>query len=298
MTFEQLRIFVAVAEREHLTRAAEALNLTPSAASSAIRVLEERYGAALFHRVGRRIELTEAGRIFLTEARATLDRARAAELVLTELGGLQRGVLTIQASQTIASYWLPRFMVAFHDRHPGIDLHLAVGNTETVTRAVVDGAAELGLIEGAIDEPALSSRTVAEDRLIVVVAPDHPWAGRAALSREDILAMPWVMREPGSGTRWAFEAALAEQDIDPTALNIAMTLPSNEAVRSVVELGGRATVVSELVVAAYLAAGRLVHVPFDIPRRAFRLLRHKERYRTKAGRAFEAMLQDGATVGR
>ncbi len=293
MTLDQLRIFVAVAEREHLTQAAAALNLTPSAASSAIRVLEERYGAALFHRVGRRIEITQAGRIFLDEARATLARAEAAELVLSELGGLSRGSLAVQASQTIASYWLPAYVVRFHEAHPGIDLHLSVGNTETVTRAVIDGSAELGLVEGAIDAPALSATTVARDRVIVVVAPDHPWAGRRDLPAEEILAMSWVLREPGSGTRSAFETALAQIGIDPAALSIALELPSNEAVRSAVELGGGATVVSELVVAAYLAAGRLVHVPFAIPPRAFLLLRHKERYRTKASLAFAAMLLDG-----
>ena len=294
MTLDQLRIFVAVAEREHLTRAAEALHLTPSAVSSAVRVLEDRYGAALFHRVGRRIELTEAGRIFLDEARATLARADAAELVLSELGGLRRGSLAVQASQTIASYWLPARVVRFHAAHPGIDLKLSVGNTETVTKAVIDGSAELGLVEGAIDAPALSARPVARDRVIVVVAPSHPWAGRRNLPADEILAQPWVLREPGSGTRSAFETALTRVGIDPARLTIALELPSNEAVRSVVELGGGATVVSELVVAAYLAAGRLVHVPFAIPERAFLLLCHKERYRTKASLAFAAMLNGPA----
>ncbi len=305
MTLEQLRIFVAVAEREHLTRAAAALHLTPSAVSSAVRVLEDRYGAPLFHRVGRRIELTEAGRIFLAEAQATLARAQAAELVLTELGGLRRGSLVIQASQTIASYWLPQHVVRFHDRHPRIDIRLSVGNTETVTQAVLDGGAELGLIEGAIDAPALSTLTVARDRVIVVVAPDHPWAGRKQLPIEEIKRMRWVLREPGSGTRSAFETALERIGIDPATLDLELELPSNEAVRSAVELGGLATAMSELVVAAYLDAGQLVHVPFAIPERNFLLLRHKERHRTKASLAFEAMLtnrdanagqQSGATT--
>ena len=290
MTLDQLRIFIAVAEREHLTRAAAALNLTPSAVSSAIRVLEGRYGAALFHRVGRRIELTEAGRIFLPEAQATLKRVEAAELVLSELGGLSRGSLTVAASQTIASYWLPARAVRFHVAHPGIDVRLSIGNTETVTKAVVDGGADLGLVEGEIDAPALSAVTVDRDRVIVVVAPDHPWAGRGNLPADEILARPWVLREPGSGTRAAFETALKRIGIDPTDLVVALELPSNEAVRSAVELGGGATAVSELVVATYLAAGRLVQVPFAIPERSFRLLRHKERYRTQASRAFEAML--------
>src|SRR3982074_3537060 len=110
MTLEQLRVFVAVAERQHVTRAAAVLNLAQSAVSAAIAALEARHGAKLFHRVGRGVELTEAGALFLVEARAVLARAEAAELVLSELGNLKRGSLAGHASQTIASYWLPRHL--------------------------------------------------------------------------------------------------------------------------------------------------------------------------------------------
>src|SRR3984957_15980363 len=129
MTLEQLRVFVAVAERQHVTRAAEALNLAQSAASAAIAALEGRHGARLFNRVGRGIELTEAGTLFLVEARAVLARAEAAEAILSELGGLKRGTLIVQASQTIASFWLPRHLVAFRSAYPRIDIRLSVGNT-------------------------------------------------------------------------------------------------------------------------------------------------------------------------
>ena len=113
MTLEQLRIFVGVAEREHMTRAAEALNVTQSAASAAIAALEARHGVPLFHRVGRGIELSEAGRMFLIDARAVLGRAASAELALAEYAGLERGTLRLVASQTIAGYWLPRQLAAF-----------------------------------------------------------------------------------------------------------------------------------------------------------------------------------------
>jgi DNA-binding transcriptional LysR family regulator len=108
MTLEQLRVFVAVAERQHVTRAAEALNIAQSAASTSIAALEGRHGAKLFHRVGRGTELTEAGTLFLAEAHAVLARTEAAELALSELGYPKRGTLMVQASQTTASYWLPK----------------------------------------------------------------------------------------------------------------------------------------------------------------------------------------------
>ncbi|SFH67045.1 DNA-binding transcriptional regulator, LysR family [Collimonas sp. OK307] len=296
MTLEQLRIFVEVAEREHLTQAATALSLTPSAVSASIRMLESRYGTPLFNRVGRRIETSAAGRIFLTEARATLASARAAELTLAELGGLTRGTLSIQASQTIASYWLPALLVRFRQTYPQIELNLTVGNTQQVAHAVVEGAADLGFIEGHIDQAALAIETVDEDRIVAVVAPGHPWANGERLKPSELLAGQWIMREQGSGTRSAFEAILAEIGVDLDGLQIALTLPSNEAVRSAVMAGPFATVVSELVVASHLQAGLLCKVNIDLPPRSFYLLRHKERYKTKASLALQEVIQQRQAV--
>jgi DNA-binding transcriptional LysR family regulator len=293
MTLEQLRIFIAVAERQHVTRAAEALNLAQSAASAAIAALEARHGTRLFHRVGRGIELTEAGRIFLDEAKAVLARAQAAELTLAELGGLKRGTLSVQASQTIASYWLPRHLAAFRRALPKIEIRLAIGNTAEAAMAVREGAAELGFVEGAVDDPALSSATVARDQLELVVGPDHDWAKIERLDPRDLVKTEWVMREPGSGTRSAFEAALERFGLAPRLLKIALDLPSNEAVRAAVEAGMGAAVISASVVASSLEAGLLHRVPLDLPERTFHVLRHRERYHSLAAEALLKLIGGG-----
>ncbi len=285
MTLEQLRVFIAVAERQHVTRAAEALGLAQSAASAAVAALETRHGAKLFHRVGRGIALTEAGALFLVEARAVLARAEAAELVLSELGGLKRGTLSVQASQTIASYWLPRHLVAFRRAHPGIDIRLAVGNTAQVAAAVRDGAAELGFVEGRIDEPALTVEPIARDQLLVVVGPGHPWSAIGRLEPDRLVESEWVLREPGSGTRSVFEAALERFGLPPAALRVALELPSNEAVRSAVEAGMGATAISASVASPSLEAGLLHHVRLALPERDFLVLHHAGRYRTRAAGA-------------
>ena len=158
MTLEQLRIFIAVAERQHVTRAADVLNLTQSAVSSAITTLEARHGVALFDRVGRGIVLNRAGEMFLAEARKVLAQAQAAEAALADLSGLERGRLSIHASQTIASYWLPPRLTRFHEAHPGIEIDVAIGNTAQVARAVAEGDAEIGLVEGLVDDPRSRSR--------------------------------------------------------------------------------------------------------------------------------------------
>lgn len=297
MTLEQLRVFVAVAERQHVTRAAEALHLAQSAASNAIAALEGQFGTRLFHRVGRGIELTEAGRTFLVEARAVLARAEAAELALAELAGLKRGTLTVQASQTIAGYWLPRHLAAFRQAYPAIGLRLGIGNTAEAALAVREGAAELGFVEGAVEDPALVAVPVARDRLELVVGPEHPWAGLERLAPERLTESEWVMREPGSGTRSAFEAGVAGLGLDPHRLAVALELPSNEAVRAAVEAGLGAAALSASVVAASLEAGLLRRVGLALPERLFHVLRHRERYHSRAAEALLALIGVAARPG-
>lgn len=278
MTLEQLRIFVGVAEREHMTRAAEALNITQSAVSAAIATLEARHGVHLFHRIGRRIELTDTGRAFLVEARAVLGRAQAAEQALIEFGGLQRGTLSLVASQTIAGYWLPPFLARFSALYPRIDVRLTIGNSEQAAHHVLDGSAELGFVEGLIDDPALARWPVGHDELVLVSAAPEP----AVADADWLRAAPWVMRESGSGTRSTAEAALAGMGIAPADLRVAMTLPSNEAVKTAVETGLGCSVLSALVVAPALKAGTLHRIVLPLEPRPFFGLRHKERYRSKA----------------
>lgn len=285
MTLEQLRIFVAVAERQHVTQAARALNLAQSAASHAIAALEARHRTKLFNRTGRRIELTEAGEVFLAEARAVLARVEAAELALSDFSGLTRGTLSVHASQTIASYWLPRHLAAFKRAHPRIQIRLAIGNTAQVAAAVENGTAELGFVEGDVEVAGLACTPIARDQLLIVVAPDHPWASAGRLTPEDLAAGEWVQREPGSGTRSAFEEALAGFGIAPQALRTMLELPSNEAVRAAVEAGLGATAISASVAAPSIEAGLLQRADFSLPERFFHLLCRNGGYRARAAEA-------------
>lgn len=293
MTLEQLRIFVAVAERQHVTQAARALNLAQSAASHAITALEARHDVKLFDRIGRRIELTEAGRAFLVEARTILAQVDHAELALGEFGGLARGTLTVHASQTIASYWLPRHLVAFRRAYPRIDIRLHIGNTTQAAEAVETGAAELGFVEGIVESPLLASTPVARDQLVLVVGLQHPWAETDKSPPIDLKQSEWVLREPGSGTRAALEQALTRLGIALPDLNVAMELPSNEAVRAAVEAGLGATVLSASVAAPSIEAGLLHQVDFRLPDRAFHVLQHTQRHRSRIADALLTVIRGG-----
>lgn len=285
MTLDQLRIFVAVAEREHVTRASRALNLTQSAVSATISTLEDRHGVRLFHRVGRGIELTDTGRAFLAEARGVLARAEEARRMLDDAAGLKRGRLSLVASQTIAGYWLPPVLARFKAQYPGIAIDLDIGNSAQAARSVKEGSAELGFIESLLDDHALQRWQVGEDRL-ALIGVDPPVNPDVATLR----ALPWLLREEGSGTRAALVAALQECGVAVTELEVVLTLPSNEALLSAVASGAGVTVLSTLVAQPLIATGTVRAASFAIAPRPFFGLRHKERYRSKAADALLEMI--------
>ena len=290
MTLDQLRIFIAVAERGHVTRAAEGLGISQSAASAAIASLEARYQAKLFNRVGRGIELTETGRQFLREARAVLDRASMARSVLQDLAGHASGTVAIAASQTIATYWLPRRLAAFHAANPGVRLNVVIRNTREVESAVVEGEVNFGLVEGPTQHPALTRQQIDRDRLVLVVASDRPPLPVNALGQLDLRAITWVIREAGSGTRRGLEDLAFSQGLTLDDLNIFLVLPSNESVREAIEAGAGATIISRHVVASAIAAGTLTEIPIELPQREYALVRHRDRHETLAQQALVAHL--------
>jgi DNA-binding transcriptional LysR family regulator len=298
VTLDQLRIFVAVAERQHVTQAAKALNLAQSAVSHAIATLEDRHQTKLFNGIGRHIELTDAGQAFLKEARAVLATVEAAELTLIEFSNLKRGLLSVQSSQTIANYWLPRHLAAFRSAYPQIEVRVSIGNTAQVATAVENRETELGFVEAAIHSEQLTSTTVARDQIIVVAAPDHQLLRRKPITPGDLMEVEWVLRERGSGTRSVFEDALVEFGLKARALRISLELPSNEAVRSAAEAGLGAAVISASIAAPSLEAGLLQQIDFRLPEREFYVLTHRDRHPSRAARAFLDMLTDSRTAKR
>ena len=159
---------------------------------------------------------------------------------------------------------------------------------------MLEGEADLGFVEGDVDDPLLARIPVAADRLVLVVAASHSWAGRERLEAADLTGTCWVLRERGSGTRQVFEDALAGFGVDPACLDVRMELPSNEAVRAAVEAGAGATVISRLVAAAGIASGSLVELPLAFAERCFTVLRHGDRHRSRAEAALLELIRGPA----
>jgi DNA-binding transcriptional LysR family regulator len=299
MTLDQLQIFIAVAEREHVTRAADTLGMAPPSVSAAVASLEREFGTKLFHRVGRGIILTEGGKLLLDEARALVNRADAVKLAMREYTGLSRGRLEIMASQTIASHFLPPRLVDFHQAYPGVALVVSVGNSTQVVEAIIRGNIELGFVEGPEEElqdPGLAIEMIARDDLVTVVSANHPWGIMEKLTVADLTAGKWVLREDGSGTRAAFVKALDTLGVPYGSLNIAIELPSNEAVLGAVLAGAGATILSARVCADAVKAGTLKCLPVSLAPRAFYAVQHADRYRSRAVSALLEILRTHAAL--
>jgi DNA-binding transcriptional LysR family regulator len=264
--------------------------MSQSATSAAIASLEAGYQIKLFDRIGRGIRLTETGRIFLREARAVLDRASMARSVLQDLAGYPTGPVAIAASQTIATYWLPRRLAAFHATNPRVRLDVVIRNTNEVENAVVEGEVNIGLVEGPTQHPALIRQQIDHDQIVLVVASGQPVPPLNAWGRLDLRAMTWVIREAGSGTRRVLEDLAAREGLSLDDLNILLVLPSNEAVREAIEAGAGATIISRHVVASAIAGGKLTEIPIELPQREYALVRHRDRHATLAQEALVAHL--------
>lgn len=285
MKLDQLRAFVAVANTLNMTRAAAQLHLTQPAISASISTLEERYGTRLFDRIGRRLELTQAGRLFLPEAQAVLNSAESATRLLDDLSGLLTGELRLAASQTVATYWLPPRMAGFSHRFPAIALPLKVGNTAQAVKSIIEGDAELGFIEGKYDNARIRSRIIGGDALGLYTAPHHPLA-RSPLNKDALNAANWVVREAGSGTREHFISNLSKLGLDFDNLDLRLELPSNGAVLEAIQMGGLVAAVSDLAARSRLDCGLITRLNYSFPRRTFRCIMHKERYLGPAAQAF------------
>ena len=225
-----------------------------------------------------------------------LDRAATARAVLQDLAGSPAGPIALAASQTIATYWLPRRLAAFHAINPRVRLDVVIRNTHEVEAAVAAGEVSIGLVEGPTRHPALIRTHLGHDQMVLVVAADRRARPVRRSGKIDIAKFRWVIREPGSGTRQNFEDLLAREGLALEELNIFLVLPGNEAVREAVEAGAGATIISRHVVASAIAAGTLAEIPIDLPQREYALVRHRDHHVTLAQQALIAhLIREGET---
>lgn len=294
---------MAVVEHLHFTRAAEELYITQPAVSAAIQSLEKEYSLKLFHRVGRRVEITDAGKLLRTEAQKILDQVELTKRGLQELTSLQRGELRIGSSLTIGNYWLPERISEFKQQYSGITVNCILANAEEICEGTASGLFDLGLVTGEVKlalRHCLEQQAVDSDRLQIIVGKAHPWYQQGAVRLTDLLQTAWVMREPGSGTQQMFEQVLQNWGINSAELNVVLVLNTSEMIKAVVENGVGAAAISEMMIQKELQLATLraiqvvderdgTAIPLEITQSVL-LLKHRQRFQTRLALAFQDML--------
>lgn len=276
-SLRQLEVFLACAHYENVSRAAASLNMSQSAASTALKEFEQQFELRLFERTGKRLRLNELGRQLWPRAEELLERARELEQTLAAHRDLGR--LKIGATLTIGNYLAAGIMARYMEEQPGARVELEVANTAAIAERVLNFELDLGLIEGELNHPDLEMIPWRDDELVVFCAPGHPLAGRKRLADKDLCAATWIVREPGSGTRQTFERGLA--GLLPQ-LHILLELQHTEAIKRAVEAGLGISCLSRVSLSDALKRGSLVELP--VPQRdfhrEFHFALHRQKYRS------------------
>lgn len=250
MTNDQLKVFLKVAEYQSFTQAGEALFLTQPAVSLQVKSLERDLKVALFERTGKKILLTEAGRKLLPYAQSITYQMEEAREEVRPLEDAPQGHLRVGASMTIGTYHLPPLLAHFLREQPRITASLAVANTHRILHDLKASEIDLGLIEG---EPtrtqgiSLDRKFLDHDRLVLIDSVRSPLiSGSGPVSLDRLRKIPFIGREPGSGTRQVIERELLEKDLSPDSFETVMTVDNPEAIKELVALGVGVAFISSL----------------------------------------------------
>lgn len=276
-TLRQLEVFIAIAHFQNVTRAADHLAMSQSACSGALKELEQQYGVQLFDRVGKRLQTNEQGSLLRPKAQALLERAQELEQHLRN--HIDVGHIKLGATLTIGNYLAVELISQFMQSAPGAKASLAVANTQTIASQLLNFDIDVGLIEGEYHHPDLTFIPWRTDELMCFCAPNHPLAKKRTLTDADLIATQWILREPGSGTRQAFDRAM--KGLTPQ-LNILLELQHTEAIKRAVEKQLGISCLSNISLKDAFERGTLIKlgVPHRNFARTFYIALHKQKYRS------------------
>ena len=259
LNLNHLRVFLAVARKLSFSRAAEELFISQPAVSRQVHDLEKEVGARLFGQTGNRVYLTEAGRLVYAYAQKLFDVEAEMMRALQELEEMGRGTLRLGATDTAGIYLLPPVVAAFQQRYPGVEVSLAIAHDGEVEEMLLANDLDLGFVSST-ERPGIQARPYAVDRLLLIVAPGHPFAGEEKVAPGELEKETLLLREPGSGTRRLLEETLREAGITPRRT---IELRGCEAVKRGVAAGMGVAVISGYSIQAELQNGSLRALPLD-----------------------------------
>ncbi len=257
MEIKQLEIFCAVVEKKGFSAAAEVLNMAQPTVSFQIASLEEELGTRLLDRSGRITILTKSGEILYRYAIQILGLASEARQALHQLNGLLWGEIAMGASTIPGEYILPGILQRFRTAHPGIAIDMSIGDTRTIIKRVIDAELEIGIVGASEKNEKLAFTRFVKDQLVLIAPAGNNWFKGNPVSPDELIGVPFILREEGSGTRKIMEQKLGERGISPGSFNLVMSLGSTEAVKHAVEEGAGVSIVSEKAVQNEIKLGLL-----------------------------------------
>ncbi len=285
-TLRQLEVFLATARHENVTKAAEQLAMSQSAASGALKELEHQFDLKLFDRVGKRLQLNEDGARLRVRAEALLAQAKEVESAFVNHNEL--GALRVGATLTIGNYLAVELIHQYLLDHPEAKVDLEVANTASIVQEILNFDIDLGLVGGEFTHSELDIFPWREDNMVCFSAPSHPLVGKQGVGLEELTQCDWILRESGSGTRQAFERAMGHH---LTELHVSLELQHTEAITRAVQNGLGVSCLSEIALHDAFKRGDLV--PLDTPSldfaRQFYFVIHKHKYRSVGLRAWMSM---------
>lgn len=288
MNFHQLRVFYEVAKEKSFSAAAEKLYLTQPAVTWQIKNLEEYYDLRFLERAGKKISLTEEGKILFDFADQILHLSRQAEEALADLKGLSRGALRIDSVFTFGDYYLPVILDAFHKKYPQINIQVLTGNSGQIIENTLLHKNDMAFVAQDPENEKLVARKFISDILVAVVSPRHRLARRKSVTLKDLEGQALILRESGSSPRRIVDEILKQRGISS---QIIMETASTSAIKRIVEGGIGMAILSRQAVKKEVLAKTLKELPIVDAEIAYRfyLIHHKDKYFSRALKAFMDM---------
>lgn len=286
MEIRQLRYFLDIAQTEHLTQSAQNLFVTQSTLSHGLRQLEQELNVTLFDRLGRGLKLSQAGAEFRVYATRALKEIEAGRMALADLSGLQSGKLTVGAFPTFLNTVVPATVAAFSQAHPGVMVEVRDLRAGSIEALLLRGELDLGIAFHPTEHEEIETEALFDERMLLVVGPLHPLAGRRSLAMKALAGMPLALLPRSFATRRLIDASLRQADVAPT---VRVEMDSVEALLGVCRFGDLASIVPER---AARQAPDLHAIALTEPQmvRHAGILWRRGASRSAAARAFAALL--------
>ena len=287
MADRRLQVFHTVARLLSFTKAAETLHMTQPAVTFQIRQLEEHFNTRLFDRTHNRISLTAAGQRVYGYAEKIIALYGEMDSRVRELTGDVIGILIIGASTTIAEYVLPSLLGEFQSRYKDVNVRLSVSNSLGVVHMVENNTVDVGVVESPVTNKNLAVEVCWHDELMFICPPAHALAKKTSITPQEIVTLPFLCREEGSGTREVINEYLEDNKVSAHDLNLCMEFGSPEAIKSAVEAGLGVSIVSRATVGKELKLKTLVALPLNpVLKRPFSFVHQRQKFRLRAVEEF------------